>query len=745
VHSSCNTYIIGLGPHDKKHEEVEELLLNDLVKLAGVNYFYSGKINKMVAVYAQIYSIQEDRPEKADHTYTIGGGSTNHSCFGYAANLASIWDKFPSCQSCYLRLVAGDIPILCEGCFDWNLDKARYPSPEHYPTDELYDALDGSIPAKKIVFTSLADACARSHLLLVAKTWSNANAKVYLRSFGVQPAFIQSVVTHAKVCSLYNKALLTDRLPAFQHKYPGFSPQQNCPLPSPSPWDYPQTDMADWVETIMHHLFLGITLAISKEFVNGWLKAHLKFTSFRNRIDPMLEMVQSLSLNWCRAMPIGEHGTFGPHVSENYLAHARLFRWIYSAILLAEPTDKEYIDPVDKTVSEYNLKEGKAWLTARRIEFDKDASLPLILQTIDEVIDRSGGSAPPIFPPVHKAAPLEALMSILISFLPMIARIMIRGVVTELESKDALRHIKIFLTTVNRFETYGKATPTPGSDSSAKPAKPVILSKYNFITLLKIPGCMLRFGSLRLLWEGDGKGEGALPLLKRSVNCLTGNWAFNVAVNYYQNRGISRVLQTIVPAIDELDDASLYSSMIDAARNIISVDSDSKVLVDDDAVPNDIDSSSTDGRQSVRYKSFKTYDSQRFVSNLLQTGVPISVVGLDGCDDIFVVLKDKENKLVLRLRPGSFLGHFSAMAYFDWRVDPSPVSICSIGNVPFPLDSRISRRALLLPLIHWQKHTFVGTIPETAPFGLITDDWEEMFADGSVQKPKFLPVVPTSS
>jgi hypothetical protein len=89
-------------------------------------------------------------------------------------------------------------------------------------------------------------------------------------------------------------------------------------------------------------------------------------------------------------------------------------------------------------------------------------------------------------------------------------RCLIHGVVLEQQSYDALRYIKIFLTTMNRFAIHGRIPTTSGTESETKLPRPLILSKFDFITLLKIPCCMLHFGSLHLLWEGDGKGEGAL-------------------------------------------------------------------------------------------------------------------------------------------------------------------------------------------------------------------------------------------
>jgi hypothetical protein len=109
-------------------------------------------------------------------------------------------------------------------------------------------------------------------------------------------------------------------------------------------------------------------------------------------------------------------------------------------------------------------------------------------------------------------------------------------------------------------------------------------------------------------------------------------------------------------------------------------------------------------------------------------------------NDLFVVLKDKEKKLVVQIHLILFL--VISVTYFERRLDPNSNSITTFGNGRNWLESRILCKALLLPLIQWRKHTFEGEMPATAPFGLITDDWEEMFADGFIRKPMFTQPIP---
>jgi hypothetical protein len=48
------------------------------------------------------------------------------------------------------------------------------------------------------------------------------------------------------------------------------------------------------------------------------------------------------------------------------------------------------------------------------------------------------------------------------------------------------------------------------------------------------------------VWEGDGKGEGVLPLLKKHVRSLTGDWAYHAVEKYYKDRAIDRVAMMVL-------------------------------------------------------------------------------------------------------------------------------------------------------------------------------------------------------
>jgi hypothetical protein len=178
--------------------------------------------------------------------------------------------------------------------------------------------------------------------------------------------------------------------------------------------------------------------------------------------------------------------------------------------------------------------------------------------------------------------------------------------------------------------------------------------------------------------------------------------------------------------VSDREDASAFSSLLDVSRDSIHLNSDSQEVVANDEDPNGTPTSSTGGRTSVWYKSFKRYDSRDQVNELVLEGNPISVIELDGGANFLAVFKDPDKLQVVYLRRGGFVGSYCGMAYFQWSVDPAPVSIGTFGNGSLFLEGRISRKALLLPLIQWGLLPYSGNFPE----------------DGSVQKSNFKLAIP---
>jgi hypothetical protein len=113
----------------------------------------------------------------------------------------------------------------------------------------------------------------------------------------------------------------------------------------------------------------------------------------------------------------------------------------------------------------------------------------------------------------------------------MISRMVMKGpTISDEEIIQCDRLIRYFLSKLDAF--LKKYVRIDGG--SSKKGKIVVewIDKYNFISLLAISESTRRYGSHRPLWDGDGKGEAGLPLVKLCIQSLKGKWARRCADRY---------------------------------------------------------------------------------------------------------------------------------------------------------------------------------------------------------------------
>ena len=733
IHSSINTYLSALGPSSSSHGLVEKHLLEDLQLLSsGKLKMYDGKSKTVVPIFAQVYSIQEDRPEKGSHTYTAAGNSTYHARFGYAGDILSVKDRLPSCKSCLQARLEGSttLQLGCTNCLDWQFDHICYPVPKDYPKSSV-DVTDGKIPFKRIDFGSLQAALAKSHINVESGSWSVTQAKCFLATEGVSTDLANKLVENAVRCRTYYREMedtsttlegmgdpLTEEDLMYRDemiaKY--YDPErvdQHQMIPFPSSWAYPNSGLREWIETIMHQLFLGVTKSTFKDFINAWLRSNRKFATFVVDCNPKINTVKQLCLDYCKAECITNSGGFGKYVSENYLAFARMSKWLYGNLDSLQVSEQYRDPPKDKCFTTYSVKEARNWLKARHIEFPDQAKKSTLLTIITQAINQNPLGQ---WPPIHveddrRNAPVIVIERVISSFLAMLSRIMIRGVITREQSSDCDRHVKLFLSQFDALLSYHASENSSNSGKNS----PDWLSKYNFITLLNIPDCMLRYGSLRLLFEGDGKGEGALPLLKEVISSFRGNWAANAATKYYHKRSIKEVISSSIanmPSSDRPTQAT--KQMLTVAKSLVS--SEQSATGEKDWMP-----TSTDGISRSRYKAFVTYLSSNDVIQRILNRSPVSII----LSSIGYLAAIKESQLVC-LTVGQYVRTTCGAAYFQWHALPNAI--------PQPngfFSTMVLSYGILLPCPLTKEES-----DSTPSYYLVTSDWQELLADGSVDMPQ---------
>ncbi|KAL7565871.1 hypothetical protein ACA910_007429 [Epithemia clementina (nom. ined.)] len=131
----------------------------------------------------------------------------------------------------------------------------------------------------------------------------------------------------------------------------------------PVTWES-DAEINDNVDVVMHLLFLGI-MKSTIEQTTKWLKKQMKYGSFVQTTDGLLEMVQNLNLDWCSMLGF-QRGKLGGWVSENYLGFACLPLWVFS-IINTVAIDEEYQEQLGNSQN-WNKKKNMSWLAASGLD-----------------------------------------------------------------------------------------------------------------------------------------------------------------------------------------------------------------------------------------------------------------------------------------------------------------------------------------------------------------------------------------
>jgi hypothetical protein len=350
----------------------------------------------------------------------------------------------------------------------------------------------------------------------------------------------------------------------------------------------------------------------------------------------------------------------------------------------------------------------------------------------DSIDQQPNGNLPPIYQDDIQESSQESVEFFLQSLIAMISRVMVPGPVSEDNMDDLDRHVKLFLSFVHQFECNRKPSAQRASVPGGKDII-VWLQKFNFITLLRLAEDIKLFDSLRLLWEGDGKGEGVLPLLKPLIRSLTGNWALHAARKFYEARALDRVGMSTLFGLEnshpDLAKNGAIAELLDSARTLFGEREDTLGGDLQDQDDND------DSTSSTHYKDVYMYQSYEGFADSFHSGDPVSCVAYPHIEgdqlQFFIMLKGEQG--IVKLLPGEYECTKNGAAFFAWSI------AASTSDAPFefaPKGWKMRREQL-------NQHTkyFILLLPITLNDGrfvyyLITHTWEEMIANGGIVRPR---------
>jgi hypothetical protein len=138
----------------------------------------------------------------------------------------------------------------------------------------------------------------------------------------------------------------------------------------PPLWFLDSFDICDSIEVFNHLLFLGITKTLLKDSIYSWVSCRRQWKEFLSINENPWTVLIRFKLDWLKLLPLSNNGNFGGYVSENFLATARLLKYLlHSTNSLDEHTVSDvYVDPPGATLANMNAIQMKKWLHSRRIK-----------------------------------------------------------------------------------------------------------------------------------------------------------------------------------------------------------------------------------------------------------------------------------------------------------------------------------------------------------------------------------------
>jgi hypothetical protein len=229
----------------------------------------------------------------------------------------------------------------------------------------------------------------------------------------------------------------------------------------------------------------------------------------------------------------------------------------------------------------------------------------------------------------------------------------------------------------------------------------------NYISLLNLPDCMRRFGSLRALWEGDRKGEGGIPKIKAKIKGgTTGNWASNAAKAVLCDTALERAIKRAADTVGANSMDPSVQQLVDAARVI------------------------TREANATRFRDFVCYKDEEAARAAMQSGDPVSLVILeDGTSGMMLqksttfVPVHRDHEIAVDIKCGA--------AYFGFECQPAVDLVVPrsewASTIAEQQRSVAKRFVLLLPELRKDL-----AIPFSGRHYFITSNWEEMDVTGNI-------------
>ena len=530
VNATNNTFPVAMGLKNAGGwPTVERLFRKELEELTSSpepTLFYNGAVQKIVPCFLRRFVVMSDKAERNGLSSTIACTSDNHRCFSVSGKLSSPicsvakveqfltrrsqvtkavpygWSEpfvprdtgnngavFVACLECRKVglsklgldvLLDDDIATTpCQKCANWDLlprsesPSLDFPAHQDYPTSITEGSPvappkgrdcfgeETKLPFLQLDWPVMKQACRFAFYQAsrsgTGKAWTKPLTMCYLRYCGVSNKVSAELHHAAKACAKAKQQETVDYTD--EEKIWNFY--------FPAAWLSSEITLRDYVEAVMHQLFLGIAES-NYDLIADWLKqspatAKVSLAGFQNILQALIKDLRPFQLSWLAAYPLtgkkGEMGT-GSWVAENWVFLVRISQFIYG------------------------------WCSKQ-----------------------NGASAYGV----------NDMSRMVIAYVALVARCLTHGGVNDEFVSQTELYMKEFMSAVHEFDVRvrhkvldGKKRKTKSKDREGKAAEAYWL-KPNYMSLPNLLVMMLLIGPLTLWWDGGGKGERFIQVVKPHI------------------------------------------------------------------------------------------------------------------------------------------------------------------------------------------------------------------------------------
>ena len=653
-----NTFAVALGLKKasgwKKVEAMFRKELEELTQATEPILLYHGVVQKMVPCFFKRFAVLSDKAERNTLTGTLGCGSNLHKCFGISGNIQTPscriheleefilqqrngeasaeygWSEtfiekesknggiFPSCNACRragLQRILGlckdnELDSQCRSCHKWDLVAPahrkkilRFPPHKDYPqtiepgspvpppTGRDVFGEDVNLPFVEMSWELMIQACKFAfYQASQQKSWTKAGTVCYLKHCGVSAQLAAALYESAKLASKGGGEQPVNYDSSVKIGNFNFDPA----------WLSKDIMLQDFIEAVMHQLFLGAAES-NYELITMWLSdlpkaANINTSGFLRALQDLIKDLRGFGLSWLIAYPLtgqkGKLGT-GSWVAENWVFLVRVSQFIFGWCRRDQENATKYgVDDMSRMV----------------LAFHAFVARCLTHSGIDE-----------------------------------------QGIVeAELYLKEflsALREFDVRVRSKKLNKTTSKVSELKGTE--AWWLKPNYMSLRNLIVILRI------LGPLVLWWDGGGRGERFIQLVKPHIKRGVRGDALNFFVSLIEKLFRVRIIDIFEnryemngngngePMANELEEETTFVDILDAIADILGEDNGAEQEEekegdggDDEMDQDDLDYNNDDDHKTrftsseihgmTKTKAFYIYRNHNQLEDDIQGGKPIS-------------------------------------------------------------------------------------------------------------------------